>query len=551
MSKNIYKCSFDLTTLNGENGFSISSPYPGSWLGYSINFIKDINGDHIDDIVIGAPNASPTNFQAGQSYIIFGSNQSFSADLNVANLDGTNGFAISGISADDNSGFSVSSAGDINNDGINDILVGAPNAIFGFGPGEVYVIFGHAGSFSAIFNLSSINGTNGFIISGVQESDNVGFSVSAAGDVNNDGIDDILIGNPLNRNEYRDVLGQAYTIFGSASGFSSIFYVTDLNGANGFILNGDISIDNSISPVGFAVAGLGDVNGDKIADIVVGAPDGGALILFGNAGGFPAVITLNTLNGNNGFAFQNDLINEIGISVSRAGDINGDGINDILVGTNSSDSYVIFGSTESFPATLSPDSLNGNNGFIIQSLAEMTLPWSVSGMGDVNADGYNDIMIANPSLNNQAGISYVIYGKAKFNGTVTLENLDNTTGYQIDGTNPGDGAGVSVGGWGDINADGINDMLIGASEANTGYVVFGSKDSSNIPCHLVHVPTTPTITHTLVLPTEVDSGDKFSVGEIAGIAAGVAGGALLGALAYYGKTHGWCSHTDDASYAQV
>ena len=120
----------------------------------------------------------------------------YSASLELSSLNGTNGFVINGIDANDNSGNSVSSAGDINNDGYDDIIIGAivadPN---GDSSGESYVVFGKAsGTYSASLELSSLNGTNGFVINGIDESDYSGNSVSSAGDINNDGYDDIIIG---------------------------------------------------------------------------------------------------------------------------------------------------------------------------------------------------------------------------------------------------------------------------------------------------------------------------------------------------------------------
>ncbi|MDZ8228237.1 MAG: hypothetical protein RMY00_35500, partial [Nostoc sp. ChiVER01] len=164
--------------------------------------------DGIDDLIIGALYASPNgNSLAGQSYVIFGGkNIGSGGSLNLSDLNGTNGLLINGIAAGDNSGYSVSNAGDINADGIDDLIIAAS------GTGQSYVIFGgkNIGSGGSL-NLSDLNGTNGLLINGIGSTN---ISVSNAGDINADGIDDVIIGAPLaSRNDISGA-GQSYVIFG-------------------------------------------------------------------------------------------------------------------------------------------------------------------------------------------------------------------------------------------------------------------------------------------------------------------------------------------------
>jgi len=115
--------------------------------------------------------------------------------LNLSTLNGINGFRINGIAADDGSGYSVSSAGDVNGDGIDDLIIGASGADpNGSSSGQSYVVFGNRSGFGTVLNLSTFNGSNGFIINGSAIDDYSGVSVSSAGDVNGDGIDDLIIG---------------------------------------------------------------------------------------------------------------------------------------------------------------------------------------------------------------------------------------------------------------------------------------------------------------------------------------------------------------------
>src|SRR5690606_1889480 len=152
---------FDLSSLNGSNGFKISGIEALSELGWHIHNAGDINNDGVDDLIIGAPGASPNGqLMAGQSFIVFGSAIGFSSSFDLSTLDGTNGFIIDGLQANDLLGRSVSAAGDVNNDGIDDIIIGAPGA----GNGTSYVIFGKDtsvdGHYDINFDLSTLDGTN-------------------------------------------------------------------------------------------------------------------------------------------------------------------------------------------------------------------------------------------------------------------------------------------------------------------------------------------------------------------------------------------------------
>jgi len=414
----------------------------------------------------------------------------FTNEFDLSSIDDTNGLVIYGEGANQRFGTSVSGTGDFNNDGKMDITIGAPNT----GGGKAFTIFGANINQNNPFNILSINGGNGFVATGEGA---IGITVSSAGDFNGDGIDDMIIasyssGSNVNFN------GIAYLVYGNDQPLLQSLNLKTLSNSQGFIINKPSSINGSSNDFtsNFHVAKAGDLNNDGFDDVVISAvfgsfsnvTNGTVYVIYGSNTNLVGPFNLDAINGTNGVMMYGEIDNEkAGYAISGAGDFNGDGIDDLIIGapgakpngTLSGKTYVVFGNnTINHPFALS--SINGVNGVKING--ENFFDYSASAVAgdfDFNGDGYKDILIGAHRKKifgySLTGRAYIVYGHGNpFNAEIELSTMTLSEGLKINGLNENDRFGFSVSSAGNFNGDRFDDVIIGGTHLTTDSITIAS-----------------------------------------------------------------------------
>ena len=408
--------TFNFEPISHPPQFTFSGDSVGDSFGRSVSGAGDVNGDGFDDLIVGAFFDENNGANSGSARVFSGA-------------DGSVLYTFNGDSGD-SLGLSVSGAGDVNGDGFADLIVGAPfDSDNGSRSGSARVFSGADGSVLYAFNGDSAG-------------EFFGLTVSGAGDVNGDGFADLIAGSR------------------SARVFS---------GADGSVLQ-TFDDDDSIT----SVSGAGDVNGDGFADLIVGAP-----------GNSPSTGRARVFSGADGsvlYTFNGDSAGDrFGNSVSGAGDVNGDGFADLIVGTELDDNNGNFsGSARVFSGA------DGSVLYIFNGSAGDTFGSSVSGAGDVNGDGFADLIVGalGDSLNR---------GSAR-----VLSGADGSDLLNFDGDSADDRFGSSVSCAGDVNGDGLADFIVGAEFG-------GANDGGYARVFVSQTP--PTLKGDVDLDGDVDFAD--------------------------------------------
>jgi hypothetical protein len=402
--------NLELDSLGPEDGFLIEGtvgpclgfgPFPSCLQARSVDAAGDVNGDGLDDVIVGSP-APGLTIGIGSAYVVFG--KASGAPVDVRSL-GSAGFRIRGIRTEDQTGQFVSGAGDVNGDGLADVALTGPDRR------SVYVVFGKAST--GTVELGTI-GAAGFRIDPGDDVHDIVGQVAGLGDTNGDGLSDLIVGLPV---AGREGNGRAFVVFGKRD--AGAVDATAL-GAGGYRIGNSSS--HSSAGTGQSVAAAGDVNGDARADLLIGAPgadnnvggSGSVYVLFGQA----TAIDLDLASFTNGFRIDGkDVGHGAGWSVSGDRDVNRDGRPDIVVGaafgdfdgrTQAGSAYIVFG--KSSPATVRLGGLNPGQ-VEIGGAHDYDLTGASVGLGDFDGDGRADALIGAPQTdgtNTDSGSAYVV-----------------------------------------------------------------------------------------------------------------------------------------------
>ncbi len=425
-----------------------SSPFEPDWsyvteylyanLGLSVSGAGDVNGDGFDDVIAGAPYLMNGQAFEGAAFVFYGSENGLSSVPD---------WSAESDQVEAHFGWSVSSAGDVNGDGFDDVIIGSPGFDAGQrDQGKVFVYYGSEQGLSQEPDWTfEHDSENAFF----------GFSVSCAGDVNGDGFDDIIIGVPYSSKNHDDE-GSIIVFLGSVKGLELEplwMFESGQEWAN----------------LGHCVSCAGDVNGDGFDDVIAGAPYlnfegneyGSALVFYGSNSDLSITPDWS--------AMPMQIGTEYGTSVSSAGDVNGDGFDDVVIGAPmfsvkkpwEGAGFVFMGSSSAL-SDISEWSYSSG-------VENSVFGYSISSAGDINGDGFDDLITGAYGHKNSESFEggvYVFLGSSSGPQKTPLHLFESGTEDAL--------FGVCVSSAGDVNGDGYDDIIIGAS----GFSKDGSKNGA-------------------------------------------------------------------------
>ena len=411
--------------LQASPSWTYTGLQPSEGLGWAVCTAGDINKDGFDDVVVGAPwfGSSPTEQNEGRVLLFYGTATGILAN--------TPNWSVESNTAQAVLGYSVSLAHDLNADGFDDMIVGAP------GTGDSAWVF--FGSSSGPLPLPTI-----LVSSLPQVGAYFGYSVSTAGDVNGDGFADVVVGS----------LGHSFGV-----GLFEVFLGSPGGVASSSVYQ--LAGSGPGSSVGVSVGFAGDLNGDGLGDFAAGATP----TLGGGGPGYVAVLfgSTGTLGTNNETLYGGPGNDAFGTSVYSAGDVNGDGFGDLVVGAlfftddqqSEGRARVYYGGPKPVPTSAASTQLGDAQSAAGSSLA----------LGDVDIDGFADLIVGEPEWSSGAGAS----GRVRlFRGSANgISNTASWTSAPLL-NELGSKLGASVAFLGDVDDNGFGDVLVGAPGATDG-----------------------------------------------------------------------------------
>ena len=452
---------FTIESINGEvltPNASFSGTLYKERVGYVLSGAGDVNADGFDDFLIGTFHHSTGGYDAGAAYLILGSDTlNWGMEYSLENADAR--FLGRNLEA---AGFDVSGRGDVNGDGVEDILIGAPagNNRVKTWPGKMYIVFGsEMADWGRDFYLYE---SADIIFDGENGQDLAGRSVAIIRDMNNDGCDEMLCAAPYNDTGAEDA-GKVYFIRGRSDSGTQVRKLKDATASFYATKKG--------ATCGYSVAGIGDVNNDELDDFAIGSPGENTVYVMYGRSNMNWGPDYNLKNADLTIKAENVLKDEeVGWKVSGVGDVNGDGIDDFLISAIDYDKnpnpygrgkvYLIFGRDGGFDAT-ELSLKNADASYIGENKMDQA-GWDIGGRGDINGDGFNDFFIGawyNDYLFEDAGKAYLIYGSD--NGWEKDTPLAEIPDF-FSGAGEINYAGYAVSIFGDMNSDNRDDYVISA-----------------------------------------------------------------------------------------
>ncbi len=445
----------------------------GDQAGYALTMCGDVDGDGFDDLLVAAPFNDDVGADAGKVYLVLGEWLGWGTGVSLADADAS----LTGSAAGDEAGASLGS-GDINADGYDDVVIGAPGNDAGYNQsGTVYLLYGSAQVDGADLSLDA---ADAWITAGAGGVGSLGAAVAVSPDIDGDGIDDLVLGAPSST-VAADSDGQVFVFYGSTQQWLGLLDVESADAS--------FAGESELSMAGEALSAGGDLDGDGLADLLVGAPR----YPYGDQTGKTYLLGSSTtsylygagLGASSASFVGEDALDKAGASLAMLGDVDGDLLGDFLVGAHGNAEaggqgagkvYLLLGASGPW----APDqTIAVADTSFVPVESDTKLGWDVAGGGDVNGDGLTDFLLGAPTevANTDPGWAHLFLGRSAGWGTSSsVQNADT----RFVGEGASDVAGAVLALDGDLNGDGIDDVVISAHanddagvDAGKVYVVLG------------------------------------------------------------------------------